>query len=81
MPASACLEVANSAEGITAEELPRLFERFYRRDRARARERGSTGSGLGLPIARDLIELHGGTLDASLSGDEIVFRAILPAYT
>ncbi len=69
------LSVTNSAPGMDAEELPRLFERFYRRDRARSR---SQGSGLGLPIARDLVELHGGTLDASLDGDEITFTIRLP---
>ena len=72
---SACIEVANAAPDISAEEVPRLFERFYRRDRTRG---GSTGSGLGLPIARDLIELHGGTLEASVADGEIVFTARLP---
>ncbi len=43
-----------------------------------ATKRGPGGSGLGLPIARDLIELHGGTLAASLSGGEIVFTIRLP---
>ena len=71
----AVLSVTNSAPGMDAEELPRLFERFYRRDRTRS---DSDGSGLGLPIARDLVELHGGTLEASLDGDEITFTIRLP---
>jgi signal transduction histidine kinase len=70
------IEVANSANGVDADELPHLFERFYRRDPDRAR---TQGSGLGLPIARDLIELQGGTLEASVEEGELVFTATLPA--
>lgn len=70
------IEVANTAAGLSSEELPRLFERFYRRDRERSS--GDDGSGLGLPIARDLIELHGGTIDAVVSDGDIVFTIRLP---
>ena len=73
----ACIEVANTAPDLTPEELPRLFERFYRRDRARAGRNG-TGSGLGLPIARELVELHGGKLDADLRNGQLVLTARLP---
>lgn len=75
---SACIEVANSAPDVTAEELPRLFERFYRRDRARGGDGARAGSGLGLAIARDLVELHGGTLAASLRAGELLFTIRLP---
>jgi signal transduction histidine kinase len=71
-----CIEVANSAPDVEAEELPHLFERFYRRDRAGSGK--SSGTGLGLPIARDLIELHGGTLDASLRDGDLILTARLP---
>lgn len=74
---SAWVEVTNSAEGITEEELPQLFDRFYRRDRSRNGRQA--GSGLGLPIARDLAALLGGTLVASLSDSEITFRLELPS--
>ncbi len=77
-PGRACVEVANTATNITDEELPRLFDRFYRRERTGKREGPSRGSGLGLPIARDLVELHGGTLTASLNEGEIVFTIRLP---
>ncbi|HUS83233.1 MAG TPA: HAMP domain-containing sensor histidine kinase [Dehalococcoidia bacterium] len=71
-----CLDVANTATDIEAEELPKLFERFYRRDAPRT---GRTpGSGLGLPIARDLAELHGGTLQAHLADGMVVFRMTIP---
>jgi two-component system sensor histidine kinase VanS len=53
-----------------------MFERFYRRDRAGSGR--SSGTGLGLPIARDLIELHGGTLDASLRDGDLILTATLP---
>lgn len=52
--------VRDSGIGITAADLPHIFERFYRADLARAREPG--GTGLGLPIARWIVEQHGGTL-------------------
>jgi len=70
----ACIEVANAASDVSEEELPRLFERFYRRDRARAQ---GGGSGLGLSIARELVELHGGTLDAALRDGQLVFTVRL----
>jgi signal transduction histidine kinase len=53
-------EVVDTGVGIAADELPHLFERFYRADRGRAREGG--GSGLGLAIARQLVTLQGGAI-------------------
>ncbi|MGB6874194.1 MAG: ATP-binding protein [Dehalococcoidia bacterium] len=52
--------VSDTGEGIPAEDLPNIFERFYRVDRSRARATG--GSGLGLTIARRLVESHGGKI-------------------
>jgi signal transduction histidine kinase len=77
-PGSACIDVTNSAPDLRPGELPRLFERFYRRDRTRAETGDSAGTGLGLPIARDLIELHGGTLTAELREGRLIFTARLP---
>lgn len=54
------LAVIDSGEGITAEDLPHVFDRFYRGDRSRSRQTG--GSGLGLAIVRQLVEAHGGTI-------------------
>jgi signal transduction histidine kinase len=70
------IEIANSAPDLGEDELPLLFERFYRRERSRAVPNG--GTGLGLPIARDLVELHGGTLTASWRDDMLALTARLP---
>jgi two-component system, OmpR family, phosphate regulon sensor histidine kinase PhoR len=56
----AVLQVADNGEGIPAGELPRIFERFYRVDKARTRQTG--GTGLGLAIVRHVAEAHGGTV-------------------
>jgi signal transduction histidine kinase len=53
--------VADTGEGIPDEELPYIFERFYRVDKSRARATG--GSGLGLTIAKRLVEAHGGSIE------------------
>jgi signal transduction histidine kinase len=57
---SAQVEVADTGSGIAPEHLPRIFDRFYRADKARAREYG--GTGLGLAIAKMLVDAHGGQL-------------------
>ncbi|RIH88612.1 putative sensor histidine kinase TcrY [Meiothermus luteus] len=54
------LRVEDDGDGIPKEHLPHLFERFYRVDKARDRERG--GSGLGLAIVRSIVEAHGGSV-------------------
>jgi len=53
--------VTDTGEGIPAEELPNIFERFYRVDKSRTRATG--GSGLGLTIAKSLVEAHGGKIE------------------
>lgn len=69
--------VRDTGEGIPAAELPHVFERFYRTDRVRSRDTG--GSGLGLTIARSLIEAHGGRIWAeSAEAEGSAFTFALP---
>lgn len=58
--------VADSGEGIAAEELPYVFDRFYRADKSRQRDYGHTG--LGLAIVRAIVEAHGGEVTAESGG-------------
>jgi signal transduction histidine kinase len=68
--------VADTGEGIAPEHLPHIFERFYRADDARSRERG--GAGLGLAIVRELVELMGGRVTVeSVPGEGTCFRVYL----
>jgi signal transduction histidine kinase len=59
------IEVSDTGEGIAAEDLPRIFERSFRGEQSRTRSEReeAPGAGLGLAIARGLVEAHGGTMD------------------
>jgi signal transduction histidine kinase len=60
---SAVIEVYNSGAGIAPEDLPHIFDRFYRSDHPRAQQTG--GSGIGLAIVRELVHVHGGAVTAA----------------
>jgi two-component system phosphate regulon sensor histidine kinase PhoR len=70
--------VRDNGPGIPAEDLPHLFERFYRVDKGRSREKG--GTGLGLSIVKHIVQLHGGRVRVeSTLGQGTAFYFNLPA--
>ena len=73
---NAIVEVINKGRQISKEKLSKIFEKFYRLDSARTSRTG--GSGLGLAIAKDIVELHNGTIIAESNEEETTFRVTLP---
>lgn len=72
------LSISNPGAGIAPEDLPRLFDRFYRVDKARTS--GVCGSGLGLAIVRSIMQLHGGDIHvSSIPGEQTEFVLTFPA--
>jgi two-component system, OmpR family, sensor kinase len=75
---SVVLSVADTGQGIAAEDLPHVFERFYRADKSRARVNGH--SGLGLAICKAIVDAHGGSIEViSTPGEGTTFHVKLPA--
>ena len=73
------IEVADSGIGIPPDELGRLFERFYRA--SNAERAGRPGSGLGLSVVKEIVELHGGRVEvASTPGRGTTVTAWLPRW-
>jgi two-component system sensor histidine kinase ResE len=74
---AALIEVEDEGKGIPPEDLPYIFERFYKADKARTR--GSSGTGLGLAIVKNIVEAHMGSVNVrSVVGQGTTFSIILP---
>jgi two-component system OmpR family sensor kinase len=73
------ISVADTGKGISPDDLPHIFEHFYRADRSRARSSG--GTGLGLAIVKSLVEAHGGRVTVqSEVGAGSTFTVTLPRH-
>ena len=70
------LSYSNDADRLVAEDLPYLFERFYRGEKSRSRQHG--GAGIGLTIVKELVEAHGGQVAATLGERRFHIRLTLP---
>ena len=68
--------ISNTGMGISAEDLPHVFDRFYKTDRSRSMDK--TGAGLGLYIVKNIINLHGGEISVRSDGGETEFEFTLP---
>ncbi len=76
---SAVIEVSDTGTGIAQEDLPYIFERFYRTDRSRSSRSG--GAGIGLTIVKAIVEMHHGSISAqSELGKGSVFQVVLPLH-
>lgn len=71
------VRISNQGLGIPEGELSNIFQRFYRLDTARSSRTG--GAGLGLAIAKEIVESHGGVIAAESTGDRVTFQITLPA--
>ncbi|MFD6286063.1 sensor histidine kinase [Streptomyces sp. NPDC060205] len=75
---AAVVRVTDSGPGIPAADQERVFDRFFRIDKARSRDRG--GSGLGLAVARSLVRAHGGTIDVRSRPGATTFTLTIPLH-
>lgn len=76
----ACFEIANSGRGISGEDLPHIFDRFYRADSSRTGGQNG-GYGLGLSLAKKIVEIHHGELSATSAVDHMTtFTVLLPVH-
>ncbi|QIJ65325.1 HAMP domain-containing sensor histidine kinase [Streptomyces sp. JB150] len=75
-PGAAVVRVTDAGPGIPAADRDRVFDRFYRVDKARSRDRG--GSGLGLSVAASLVRAHGGTIEVASEPGRTEFTVRLP---
>ena len=76
-PGGIHVEVRNQGDTIPPEKLEKLFEKMYRADSSRGTRNG--GAGLGLAIAKELVELHGGNIRVASKNQQVIFSIHLPA--
>jgi two-component system sensor histidine kinase BaeS len=77
VPNNVVVEIADTGIGIPTEDLPHIYDRYYRSQQARSLERG--GTGLGLPIAKKIIDMHLGEISVtSALGQGTTFRIQIP---
>jgi signal transduction histidine kinase len=76
-PQAVLVEVTDTGEGIRPEDLPFIFDRFYRGEKSRSRSTG--GAGLGLAIARGIVEAHGGQIGVESTAQGTRFHFTIPA--
>jgi two-component system sensor histidine kinase VanS len=74
--ANTTIVFANQGDPIPAEKLERIFEKFFRLDTARSSHTG--GAGLGLAIAKEIVEAHGGKVSATSDANQTIFTVVLP---
>lgn len=74
----AVFKIKNHGKTISKEKMSRIFEQFYRLDSSRSSKTG--GAGLGLAIAKEIVQLHGGEIKAESLQESIIFTVILPKY-
>lgn len=64
------VSIEDNGSGIPEEDIPFVFERFYKADKSRTRNGKKKGTGLGLAIAKNIVETHGGTINVKSMADE-----------
>jgi signal transduction histidine kinase len=75
-PQQVHIDFTNTVSHLKPADLPYLFERFYRGEKSRSRQHG--GAGIGLAVVKELVEAHGGTVDARLQDEMLRIRLTLP---
>lgn len=76
---AAVIRFSNEGQELSKEDCARIFDKFYRMDAAR--QTNNDGAGLGLAIARELVEMHGGTIHAESSAGITVFEVVIPGIS
>ena len=76
VPEGLRVSFVNTGQGIAAEDLPYIFERFYRADKSRSRDHG--GAGIGLSIVKELVEAHDGKVGATSADGQTTVWFTLP---